>query len=496
MPAPLVAQHRRLAAALAATALLAAGCDSTSTPAAGSPSATTTPSSTSASPTASGGPSASATEPAVPVTVPGGPTLLGAGMTARKVADIPPLAIRLLQNPADKAVYLLHPQQGLSRVNLTDGSLTPVSPVADIVDGVPSGMTFGPDGTAYVVGNKTTATTTHGVIRRGTPDGSGGFAWSTLATSDEYPLAEGPVNHSFNGVVVSPDNKSIFVNSGSRTDHGEVEDGKGAFPNTREVPLTSAIFKLPATAKDLKLKNSVAALAPYLYADGVRNAYSLAFASTGELFAIDNGPDADLPDELNLIEQGGNYGFPWRFGSQDNPQSKPGYDPAKDVTIQPASSAAKLGRYLTDPTFPKSPGHLTDALANKGPSAVNFRGDDGTAHDAAKDGVALTTFTPHRSPLGLVFTDKSYGPQPSGDLHALLLSWGASIGDLPDQGQDLQAVDFVKTGSTYTLTTNQLATGFKHPIDQVLVDGHLYVLEMGDFGDNAPNVGIWEITFA
>lgn len=54
-----------------------------------------------------------------------------------------------------------------------------------------------------------------------------------------------------------------------------------------------------------------------VFAKGVRNPYSLAFNSAGDLFATDNGPDTFTVtpnDELNYIVAGGDYGFPRYFG--------------------------------------------------------------------------------------------------------------------------------------------------------------------------------------
>jgi glucose/arabinose dehydrogenase len=485
----------------AAAVTMVAACDGQ--PSTGTSATVQAPTSTAATSTPAAGPSGSSTSPstpsespAQPPTDPGAPTLHLAGLSARKVTDVAPFGIRLLQDPRTGLVYLLHPKDGLSWVNLRTGKLTHVATVRDIVDGEPAGMAFGPDGTAFVVANKTVGKKTHAVIRRGRPAGDA-FSWTTLAMTDDYPLADGPVNHLWNGIAVSPDGTSVYVNAGSRTDHGEVEDDKGAFPGVRELPLTSAIFKLPADVSGLVLHDTTQALQTYLYADGTRNAYSLAFAPSGELFATDNGPDADFPDELNLIQQGKHYGFPWRFGSQANPQATAGYDPATDVFIRPDSSAAKLHRYTNDPNFPKATATFTDPLPNSGPDAVSYRGLDGAAHDAATDGVLLTTFTPHRSPLGLTFTGKGYGANAAASqLHAFVLSWGASIGDLPDRGLDLLAVNFVKGSAGYSVTSEQVASGFNHPIDEVMVDGHLYVLEMGSYGPDPGNVSIWELTFA
>jgi hypothetical protein len=411
----------------------------------------------------------------------------------RKVVDVPQYSVRLALDPVGNSVYLLNPQTGLELVGLTAGTLTPVAATADIVDGVPSGLAFGPNGTAYVVANKANGTrTTHAIIRRGTPNGSGGFTWSTLATTDDYPLGNDSYDHVYNGIVVSPDGASVFVNAGSRTDHGEVEANDGQFPGVRELPLTSAIFRLPANANSLVLHDTDAALKPYLFADGTRNAYSLAFAPNGQLFGTDNGPDADFPDELNLLQQGGNYGFPWRFGNQVNPQSVPGYDPAKDPRIEPSSGAAMGNTYYNDPTFQKPPTTtFTDALVNVGPGAADYVDDSGTAQYAPAKGATLSTFTPHIAPLGLVFAPKELsGGSDGGQLHAFMLSWGASIGSLPDQGKDLDALSFFKTSTSYTVSTEQLAEGFKNPIDEVLIGNHLYVLEYGDGGS------IWELSFA
>jgi len=117
----------------------------------------------------------------------------------------------------------------------------------------------------------------------------------------------------FNGIIVSPDGNSLFINSGSRTDHGEVEDDGGVFPNTREVALTAKIFRLPATASNLLLPNDTNALrnAGYIFAEGTRNSFDFAWAPNGDLFATENGPDRDMSDELNWLRQGLHESVAW-----------------------------------------------------------------------------------------------------------------------------------------------------------------------------------------
>jgi glucose/arabinose dehydrogenase len=478
-------------AVLALVAAIAAGCAASPT----GPSATTPtqPATSAAAPTAPAAPTGQPKAEQQPIA--GGPVLLRDGIALRKVVSVEGGSIRLARNPSTGDMYYLHPEKGLYRVKLdAPGSAALVAKTSDIFDaGVPSGMVFGPNGTLYVVANrKADDTHTQAIVRKGRA-ADDRFSWSTLMTTEPYQLSNTPFDHLYNGIAISPDGKSVFVNAGSRTDHGEVEDNGGAFPNLREVPLTSAIFRIPADSQDLQLPNDEVKLKPYLFADGTRNAFDPAFAPNGELFVGDNGPDADYPDEINWLQEGKHYGFPWRFGNQDNPQQFPNYDGTKDKRLQKDFTAVQKGTYKNDPGFPKPPGAFTDPIANRGPDAVQYRGDDGQAHDASADGQTLYSLTPHRSPLGLVFANDPKLPadlQGSGDtLSAFLLSWGAAGGTLMDRGEDLLHVVLAKQGDSYTATTTQIARDFKSPIDAVMVENRLYVLEYGENG------ALWELTF-
>lgn len=69
-----------------------------------------------------------------------------------------------------------------------------------------------------------------------------------------------------------------------------------------------------------------------VYANGLRNSVGLAFNSeSGELYATDNGRDFlgdnEPPDEVNIIKEGANYGWPACFGDKrPDPGLKPGSD--------------------------------------------------------------------------------------------------------------------------------------------------------------------------
>ncbi len=351
-------------------------------------------------------------------------------------------------------------------------------------------MAVGPDGTLYIVSNEGEKTTNRAIIRKGTPDGSGGRAWTTLATTEQFPKSNTQYDHQVNGIIVSPDGKYVYVNSGSRTEHGEVQSNDEAFPDAREVPLTSAIFRIPTDGNDLLLPNDEAKLREqgYLFADGLRNSYDLAFSPDGDLFATENGPDADMPDELNWIREGHHYGFPWRFGTEPNPQTQPDYDPTKDGRLNKEFVAVEQGLYRADPEFPPPPMEFTDPVINVGPDADKYADLDGKEQDASDQNKPIQTFTPHRSPLGLSFDTANALSEFKGDAFVLSWGWGIPNPTLADPGQDLLHLDLTKEGDQYTARVTQIARGFDHPIDSLLIGDKLYVLDWGGKGT------LWEIT--
>jgi hypothetical protein len=362
-------------------------------------------------------------------------------------------------------------------------------------------MAIGPDGTIYVVGNTTTdgGNRTFARIVKGVPGVGGQRTWSLLAQTEAYPRSRTAFDHVFNGIVVSPDGNWLFVNSGSRTDHGEVQDVDGAFPNTREVALTAKIFRLPADGSNLMLANNTNALrsAGYIFAEGTRNSFDFAFAPNGDLFATENGPDRDMSEELNWLRSGLHFGFPWRIGGADNPQQFPSYDPSTDRLLDPRFIAVGRGYYHNDPTFPPSPTTFTEPVINIGSDADKFRDPaDGSIKDASNLGLTLSTFTAHRSPLGLVFDTVGAMALPFRN-HGFMLSFtpgdpnGTSVaGPFFDASQDLVGIELTKLGNTnYQARVTQLVTGFATPIDAEIVGNRIYVIEYSG------NQGLWEITF-
>ncbi|PAP75190.1 PQQ-dependent sugar dehydrogenase [Rubrivirga marina] len=416
------------------------------------------------------------------------------------VDTLPPATVGVAYEPIEGAIYALAGSGDLYRKPLEpEGPIELVAEAAEQGEGFrPFGIDIGPDGTIYLVGSRTTETMNVGVLRRGRAEGQG-RVWTTVAETEPYPLGRTAYDHSVSAVAVHPSGEWLAVNSGSRTDHGEVQDAEGDFPGLREVPLTSAILRVPADATDLVIPADSAALVDggFLFADGTRNSFGLAFAPDGELFGAENSGDRDDGEELNWLREGHHYGFPWRMGTNDTPQQFPGYDPDADPLVQPESGAYQNGDFYDDPTYPAPPAGVTfsDPLRNAGPDADELRLPDGTIVDASEMGMTATTFTPHRSPLGLSFIPADTGIFTLDQLgcDAVVLSWtdgeddsGSLLAPFDDTGEDLLCLDL--HDDRERVEARRLVSGFRNPIDTALEGAEkLYVAEFSE------PYGLWAV---
>lgn len=419
------------------------------------------------------------------------PIMLRNDISIRKVGDAGAGMMRLDKDPGlNDVLFFLDSRGNISQMSIQDGKTQVVYPSREIggADYV-MGMAFGPDRSLYVFGNETDGSKNRCVVRKSILEGPA-RQWVTLAQTEWYPKSDTQWDHNCNAIAVSPDNKWVYLNSGSRTDHGEVQTAKGQFAGTREVPLTSVLLRVPTTARNLTLPNDEARLKAggYLFADGVRNAFDLAFLANGDLIGVDNGPDMTLSDELNWLREGRHYGFPWRFGDVDTPVMSKGFDPKTDGRLSEDFVAVQQDLYQYDPDFPKPPAKFTDPIVNAGPDADQFQTADGKVQDASNLKQTLAGVTAHRSPLGLVF-DNAGALSGSDKGTGFLLSWGAAGGDQTDKGQDLLQIKLAKKGDDYQMSATQIAKNFQNPMDSVLIGNKLYVLEFGGRG------AIWEITY-
>lgn len=418
-------------------------------------------------------------------------------------------SIRIAKDPRDNTLYYLKQNGDIYRVTLGTRSTAKrvFTSTNHGVVGV-QGMAIGRDGTIYLVGNADTANgQTRATIVKGGINTSNQRVWSTLAQTASYPKSFTAYDHRFNGAIIDPTNTYIYINSGSRTDHGEVQSNNNLYPNTREVGLTACIIRLPISGQNIFLPNDRESLrsSGYLFAEGTRNTFDFAFAPNGDLFGADNGPDRDMPEELNWLREKGHYGFPWRIGGLDNPQQYSNYDPKTDLLLDSRFNAVQQGYYHNDPAFPARPQRiLFDSIRNLGPDGDKFRdATDGQVKDANSVRVPIRSFTSHRSPLGLVFdVQKAMSNAMNTDFQGdgFLLSWtkgdptGNSVaGPFQDPGQDLLHLDLsTATDPTdtagYEVRATRIVQNFNNPIDAEIINNKIYVLEYGG------KQGIWEVT--
>ena len=409
------------------------------------------------------------------------PQVLQPGIQVREVLQVGKNYIRIAKDPTSDEIFYLGANGLIFSLDPEAGTSERLYAWPDHGIRNATGFAIGADGTFFLVGNPTRGDDNIGIIKKGTwVDGE--RVWSTLAETEPYARSGGR-DHKFNAIEVTPDGQFVLVNSGSRTDHGERQTAG------REYPITAAIFRLPIDAEDLLLPNDELGLQPYLYADGVRNSFDMAFAPNGDLFALENSDTRDNPEELNWIRQGHHYGFPWRIGAYDNPQRFADFDPPESDNLLVAGINMER-TFHSDPEFPPPPLGVvfTDPVVNSGPDADKFRDPaDGLIKDSSDEGVGISTFTPHSSPLGLVF-DTGFALDGAWAGDGFCLSQNSAerkkYKPFADPGEDLLHLDLekAKDGDRYRVRVTRLVQGFKSPVDAVMHDNVIYVLEYRDNG--------------
>ncbi|WP_110929786.1 PQQ-dependent sugar dehydrogenase [Paenibacillus bouchesdurhonensis] len=86
----------------------------------------------------------------------------------------------------------------------------------------------------------------------------------------------------------------------------------------------------------------------YVYSYGHRNPQGLGWDQTGRMFSVEHGPSGEPGghDELNLIEPGGNYGWPNMIGDETEEGMKPPLYHTGDNTLAPSGMAIDEEGYI------------------------------------------------------------------------------------------------------------------------------------------------------
>lgn len=434
----------------------------------------------------------------------GPPRALRPDIKIEHLMKVGPLAVRILQNPVSGDLYYTTFDGDVFRIrDLNSGHPDSIKVLSFADHGIPrlQGAIWDKN-SLFLCGNvdDTAKKATSGRMVRFDFGGSGAPKMNIVFTTPEYGANKTIYDHGWNALAISPDGKYIFVNSGARTDHGEIQDDGGLYPNARDNAVTSKIFRFPVDTRDLVLTMDTVTLRKqgYLYAQGVRNAYDMAFDGSGNLFAVVNSADYDCPEDMFWIRQDHHYGFPWIMGGAEIPMQYPGWkpDPATDSFINESSHSWRVHYYYDDSTYPKIPPGVkfSAGVQNMGPDANEYRGHSGRVLDGDQTGVAVSTFTPHSSPLGLFFdTKRALAGDLRGDGFVIRYSLGAKevmMRPFTTQGADLLHLHMTydKEMDNFVMHTTRVVDGFEQPTDAVLIGNTAYVIEYGGRGGH-----IWKI---
>jgi hypothetical protein len=432
------------------------------------------------------------------------PTALRPDIKVEHVMSVDSLAVRLLQNPLTGDLWYTTFDGKVYQIKNLD-SKQPVGEkifsAGDHGIGRLQGAAFLKN-TLFLCGNidSNIHTSTKGRMVRYALDSPSKHP-TTVFNTVQYGANKTIYDHGWNALEVSPDGKYIYANSGARTDHGEVQDNGGLYPNARDNSLTSKIFRFPIDAKDLYLADDAANLKAngYMYAEGIRNAYDMAFDGDGNLFAVSNSPDYDMSEDMFWVRAHHHYGFPWVTGGIENPQQYPDWqpDPDTDPFIPRSSHSWQVKYFHNDTTFPKIPVGVkySPGVQNIGPDANEYRGHTGKILDGDQTGITISTFTAHCCPLGLCFARKKVLSKDfKGDGFVLRYSLGSRASMMRNftyEGEDLLHLHMTYDSTTdnYFVKTTRIVENFNQPVDAVLVGNALYVIEYGGKSGN-----IWKIT--
>ena len=358
------------------------------------------------------------------------------GFTLREVVRLPDNPTRLASDGQGKVLHVLCNNGNVWRVDVAHGTFRLLLRGERYLDrklGEPSclGLVLDAQRRLYIVANQRNETVTpvtcEVTIFR-TTDVSDGDPFDPQPwLRATYPWGIGPFNHCVNHLAFGPDGL-LYVNSGSRTD-GNEQGQDPRYSKAGETPLTACLWRLDPKAAKPEIE---------IFARGLRNSFGFAWDDAGHLLATENGPDYDAPEELNVIEKGRHYGFPFQFS---------------DWTKRPYAYTPDAPTGIT----------FTRPVANLGPA--------GKAGDGP-----LSTFHPHSSPSGIVWLGRDF---PEGWRGTFLIGrFGNLLKQPEDVGFDVLQARLKQTATGWEATMTTALAPLARPIDLHLAGrGKVFIAE-------------------
>jgi glucose/arabinose dehydrogenase/mono/diheme cytochrome c family protein len=364
------------------------------------------------------------------------------GFNLREVVRLPARGVRLASDGAGRVLYMLTEDGDVFRVETETGQTQQILRPKDylITRGKDvGGLTFKTVGMAmdeqkrlYIAGNQQDIShppvQNHVTIYRTTAFANGDpvdpkpWFWTNYPGSPAYI-------HAAEHIAFGPDG-FLYVGNGGRTDAGQT-DTDGTWYGGGETPITACIWRIDPRRENPPID---------VFARGIRNAYGFCWNEKGEMIATENGPDADPEEELNLIERGKHYGFPYTFA---------------DWTKK------------TYPNTPDAPPGLefTLPIPNLGP-------------DGGFNGKPLYTFDPHSCPGGIAYLGDDF---PEGYRGTYLIArFGNFIRTVKESsGYDIQQAKLRRNATgKYEAEIHTVLAPLGRPIDvHVSGKGKVYILE-------------------
>jgi glucose/arabinose dehydrogenase len=323
------------------------------------------------------------------------------------------------------------------------------------------GLAFDRENRLYIVANvqvPSAVMVNRVIIYRTGPVGADGLpsrpeAWTRF----DYPYGVGGFNHGACRIAQGPDGL-MYLGSGSRTDHGEAGDSPGVSrlgeaPHP-DVPGGPGFAGGEFTACILRFDSARGQQVPEIYSRGNRNPFGFDWDDHGRLLDAENGPMADHPEELNLIERGRHYGFPYVFGNGETPD-------------YPDRVPAPAGIRFTPPVRNEGPAGLTGITP-------------------------MYSLAPHSAPTGLVFYRSGTLPKRY-DGSFFLARFGNLVG-YNRVGFDVLIFRLEDRAGGVVAHCERFLDHLGRPMDLCISRGKLYIAEYGTqtetVGPNSSGYGI------